>query len=127
MIAEKLKKSILQEAMRGQLVPQNPEDEPASVLLDKIRAKKRKLLTNREIKKEALWDNIEDLQTLPKGWTWCRLGEICIKIGSGSTPRGGKNVYSLSGIPFLRSQNILDDGISLHDVAYITSYLKNKI
>lgn len=120
MIAEKLKKSILQEAIQGRLVPQNPEDEPASVLLDKIRAKKRKLLTDGEIKKEPLWDNIEDLKTLPKGWAWCRLGEICIKIGSGSTPRGGKNVYSFSGIPFLRSQNILDDGINLRDVAYIS-------
>lgn len=120
MIAEKLKKSILQEAIQGRLVPQNPDDEPASVLLDKIRAKKRKLLTDGEIKKEPLWDNIEDLKTLPKGWAWCRLGEICIKIGSGSTPRGGKNVYSRSGIPFLRSQNILDDGINLHGVAYIS-------
>jgi type I restriction enzyme S subunit len=56
---------------------------------------------------------------LPTGWSWSRIGEICSKTGSGSTPRGGKEVYKPSGVPFLRSQNVYDDGLRLNDVAYI--------
>lgn len=51
---------------------------------------------------------------------WVRLGELTERIGSGATPRGGKSAYVKSGIPFLRSQNIWNDGLSLQDVAYIT-------
>ena len=56
---------------------------------------------------------------LPAGWSWTRVGEICSKTGSGSTPRGGKDVYKKSGVPFLRSQNVYNDGLRLDDVAFI--------
>src|SRR5262249_49552979 len=48
-----------------------------------------------------------------------RIGEVCSKTGSGSTPRGGQAVYKNNGVPFLRSQNVYDDGIRLDDVACI--------
>lgn len=56
---------------------------------------------------------------LPEGWRWSRIGELCSKIGSGSTPRGGKEVYKASGVPFLRSQNVYDDSLRLDNVARI--------
>ena len=56
---------------------------------------------------------------LPKGWVWARMSCITSKIGSGSTPRGGAKVYVESGVPFLRSQNVYNDGLRLNDVAYI--------
>ena len=53
-------------------------------------------------------------------WKQSELGDITIKIGSGKTPRGGSSVYTLSGIPFLRSQNIYNDTVNFSDVVYIT-------
>lgn len=65
-------------------------------------------------------DLSSQLPEIPEHWQWIRLGNLTAKIGSGSTPRGGAKVYVSSGIPFLRSQNIWNDGIRLDDVAYIT-------
>lgn len=48
-----------------------------------------------------------------------RLGDICSKIGSGATPRGGKEAYSTSGIPIIRSQNVLDWSFSSNGLAYL--------
>jgi type I restriction enzyme, S subunit len=50
---------------------------------------------------------------------WCRLGEVSAKLGAGSTPLGGKQVYTKTGIKFLRSQNVWNDGLDLSDVALI--------
>ena len=48
-----------------------------------------------------------------------RLGQLVTKLGSGSTPRGGKHAYKEKGIPFIRSQNVYNDGLRLNNVAYI--------
>lgn len=56
----------------------------------------------------------------PPGWSFARLGRLTTKIGSGSTPRGGSQAYAKKGIPFLRSQNVWNDGLRLDDVAYIS-------
>ena len=63
---------------------------------------------------------------LPEGWAWCRLLPLTIKIGAGSTPTGGAAVYSTSGIKFIRSQNVYDDGLVLTDVAYISEEINQK-
>ena len=99
MNGKQLKNSILQWAIQGKLVPQNPNDEPASVLLDKIRQEKERLIKEKKIKRDKNASIIyrgEDnsyyekmLATgevkcideevpfeIPKGWEWCRLGEI---------------------------------------------------
>lgn len=79
-IPERLKKSILQEAIEGRLVPQDPNDEPASALLDKIRAEKKRLLKEGKLKKKDLIEtpiNEDEIPfDIPEGWMWCRLGEI---------------------------------------------------
>ena len=64
---------------------------------------------------------------LPEGWLWSRIGELCTKTGSGSTPRGGKNVYKTIGVPFLRSQNVHDDGLRLDDVARIDPEIHDRM
>src|SRR5699024_10603704 len=61
-----------------------------------------------------------------ENWEWVRLGNICEKIGSGSTPTGGKSVYKESGIKFLRSQNIYNNGLRLKGVAYIPEELNKQ-
>jgi type I restriction enzyme S subunit len=63
---------------------------------------------------------------VPEGWAWCRLLLLTIKIGAGSTPTGGAAVYSSSGIKFIRSQNVYDDGLLLDDVAYISEEINKK-
>ena len=76
----KLKQSILQEAVQGKLIKQNPKDEPASELLKKIKKEKEKLVRGGKIKKGKELPKIEKGEIpyeLPKGWEWCRLGEVC--------------------------------------------------
>ena len=101
---ERLKKSILQEAVQGKLVPQDSNDEPAAVLLERIRAEKQKLIAEGKIKKnkhesiifrrdnshyekrgsEEVCIDDEIPFELPNGWCWCRFSTICYKLTDGS-------------------------------------------
>ena len=101
---ELLKKSILQEAVQGKLVPQDPTDEPASVLLERIRAEKERLIQEGKIKRdkhesviyrrdnshyekrgsEEICIDDELPFELPNGWRWCRFSTICYKLTDGS-------------------------------------------
>ena len=117
-----LRQKILDLAIHGKLVPQDPNDEPASVLLERIRAEKERLIKEGKIKKpkksKAACDKPHYPYELPKGWEWTTVGEVCSKIGSGSTPKGSN--YSNTGIPFFRSQNVYNTGIVLSDIKYIS-------
>ena len=117
-----LRQKILDLAIHGKLVPQDPNDEPASVLLERIRAEKERLIKEGKIKKpkksKAACDKPHYPFELPKGWEWATVGEICSKIGSGSTPKGSN--YSKTGIPFFRSQNVYNTGIVLSDIKFIS-------
>ena len=113
-----LRQTILSLAGRGNLVEQDPSDEPAAELLKRIAEVRVRLGVKHVV--EPLSAN-EIPFRLPVGWRWSRIGELCTKTGSGSTPRGGKSVYKKTGVPFLRSQNIYDDGLRLADVACIGS------
>lgn len=112
----RLRRFVLDLAVRGKLVEQDAADEPASELLKRIAAEKAKFGS---IYVEVPLSREEMPFDLPDGWGWSRIGGICTKTGSGSTPRGGQSVYKVDGIPFLRSQNVYDDGLRLDDVAYI--------
>ena len=82
MNATQLKNSILQEAIEGRLVPQDPNDEPASVLLDKIRKEKAKLVKEGKLKKKDLEEtSISEDEIpfeIPESWEWVRFGTITI-------------------------------------------------
>jgi type I restriction enzyme S subunit len=117
-----LEQTILQLAVRGLLVPQDPQDEPASELLRRIRAEKDRLIADGRIKRDKPLPQIADDEKpfeLPQGWVWVRLNSLLQKIGAGSTPLGGREVYASSGVKFLRSQNVWDDGLRLDGVAFI--------
>ncbi|MCG3822931.1 restriction endonuclease subunit S [Photobacterium damselae] len=76
---EQLKQTILQLAVMGKLVPQDPNDEPASVLLERIAEEKAQLIKEKKIKKQKALPPIADDEKpfdLPKGWEWCRFDEI---------------------------------------------------
>lgn len=80
MRASDLRKSILQAAVQGKLVPQNVHDEPAHKLLARIQKEKTQLVKSGKIKQQKPLPPIAADETpydLPDGWVWCRLGEIC--------------------------------------------------
>ena len=99
MKAADLRKAILQYAVEGKLVPQDNQDEPASILYEKIIAEKENLIKQGKIKKEKPLPPItnDDIPyDIPENWKWVRLGEVCeIKRGNGLT----KNDFTDSGIP----------------------------
>ncbi|MEH6386403.1 MULTISPECIES: restriction endonuclease subunit S [Pseudomonas] len=119
---KKLRELILELAVRGKLVPQDPDDEPASHLLKRIFEEKARLVAEGKIKKQKALAEIgkkEKPFVIPPDWEWVRLGSLLKKIGAGSTPLGGKKAYVADGIKFLRSQNVWNEGLRLNDVAFI--------
>lgn len=117
MKAQDLKKSILQYAMQGKLVMQDPTDEPASELLKRIKAEKEQLIKDGKIKKEKQLPPItqdEIPYELPQGWEWVSLGNI-IKISSGNflpaekmNQSGNIPVYGGNGINGYHNEYIID-------------------
>ena len=132
-----LKKSILQEAVQGKLVPQDENDEPASVLLERIRAEKEALIKSGKIKKDknesiifrrdnSHYEKFNGVERciddeipfeIPENWTWCRLGSILIKLSDGthSTPK-----YVESGIPFISVKDVSSGKLDFSGCKYIS-------
>ncbi|WP_418114080.1 restriction endonuclease subunit S [Vibrio scophthalmi] len=87
---DQLKQTILQLAVMGKLVPQDPNDEPAAKLLERIAEEKAQLVKEKQIKKQkALPPIAEDEKPfeLPKGWEWCRLGDLELSSEAGWSPK----------------------------------------
>ncbi|ELN6894015.1 MULTISPECIES: restriction endonuclease subunit S [Vibrio] len=100
---KKLRELILELAVRGKLVPQDPNDEPASVLLEKIAQEQTQLIKDQKIKKLKKLPNIskdELLFDLPNGWQWCRVGNLFNTIQSGGTPSKRDPSYWEGNIPW---------------------------
>ena len=134
---DQLKKSILQMAVQGKLVPQDPNDEPASVLLERIRAEKERLITEGKIKRDknesvifrrdnSHYEKLGSVERciddeipfdVPDSWTWCRLGHILLRLSDGthSTPK-----YQLTGIPFLSVKDISHGVLDFSSCKYIS-------
>ncbi len=120
-LPERLKKSMLQEAISGRLVPQDPNDEPASVLLDKIRKEKAQLVKEGKLKKKDLIETpITDDEkpfAIPDSWEWVRFSHIYWQLtdGTHSTPK-----YTTSGIPFLSVKDMSSGVLSFSNTKYIS-------
>lgn len=110
-LPERLKKSILQEAIEGRLVPQDPNDEPASVLLQKIREEKQQLVKAGKLKKkdliEAQISEDEIPFEIPDTWEWCRLGTIVTLIGGFAFK---SHEYTSTGSRVIRISDITENG-----------------
>jgi len=110
---KKLRELILELAVRGKLLPQNPNDEAASVLLKKNAVDKKRLIKSGEIKKTKSLPEITDDELpfeLPKGWTFERLNEIG-DWGAGATPNRSKPEYYGGEIPWFKSGELIGDYI----------------
>ena len=141
---EMLKKSILQQAVQGKLVPQNPDDEPANILLERIRAEKQALIKAGKIKKDKhesviitrdkipyeITDGKERCIAdevpfdIPDSWCWCRLGDILIKLtdGTHSTPK-----YTESGVPFISVKDISSGKLDFSNCKHISETEHNAL
>ena len=133
---ESLKKSILQEAVQGKLVPQDPSDEPAEALLERIRVEKQRLIKESKIKKDKhesiifRRDNshyekrgpdevcIDDALPfeIPENWTWARLSSACVSIADGDHQPPPQ---VQDGIPFLVISNVSDGRVDFSDTRYV--------
>ena len=71
--------------------------------------------------------SLNSIYEIPTGWEWVELGSHTDFIGAGSTPKGGRSIYAHTGIPFIRSQNVLHYSLHLDDVVYITNEINEKM
>jgi type I restriction enzyme S subunit len=120
-LIKQMRQAFLREAMQGKLVKSTNTRETGHQLLAKIKAEKAQLIAEKKLKKEKELPPITEDEIpfeIPEHWAWCRLGEICTKIGSGSTPKGSN--YSEIGKPFFRSQNIYDNGLVYDDIKFVS-------
>ncbi|EMN6089433.1 restriction endonuclease subunit S [Vibrio cholerae] len=125
-----LRALILDLAVHGLLVEQSNVDTSLDTWLEQVKATKGSLVKQKLIPKQTAFSNVPEKEypfPIPKGWAFVRLGQIANKIGSGSTPRGGREVYVNDGIPFLRSQNVWNDGLRLDDVARIPAEVHERM
>ena len=133
---DQLPKSILQEAVQGKLVPQDPTDEPVSVLLERIRAEKQHLVKEGKIKKdkhesvifrrdnshyekrgsEEVCIDDEIPFEIPENWCWARMGSyLDVRDGTHDTPK-----YVLEGIPLVTSKNLCNGKIDFSTAKFIS-------
>ena len=122
---EKLRKSILQYAMQGKLVPQDSTDEPVEVLLEKIREEKQRLFEEGKLKKKDLQESIiyqgdnSSYKHIPKSWVLTTLGNVGF-WRSGATPSRSNPLYFGGDIPWLKTGD-LNDGYIYHIPENITT------
>ena len=111
MNAQQLKNAILQETIEGRLVPQDPNDDPASVLLNRIREEKKRLVKDGKLKKKDLEVKpISDNEIpfdIPDSWEWVRLGEVSSLIGGFAFK---SHEYTPTGSRVIRISDISEDG-----------------
>ena len=140
-ILSETKSKILDLAIRGKLVPQDPNDEPASVLLERIRTEKEELIKQGKIKRnkkesvifkgsdnsyyEKIGNDVtciddEILFDIPPTWNWCRLGTIG-DWATGATPNRKNSEYFIGNIPWLKTGDLNDNYIT-----YIPEHISEK-
>ena len=110
MDTKKLRQKILDLAIRGKLVPQDPNDEPASVLLERIKAEKERLIKEGKIKRSKKTAKTSDTPhypyLLPNGWKWCKLEDLVCELKYGTSEKSS----SVGKIAVLRMGNITNWG-----------------
>lgn len=110
----RFRQSVLASAFRGELVPQNPDDELASVLLKRIQEKKKKKLGKKYKEPEPI--DTDGLPELPEGWVWTTVDCVIDWVQYGTSDKASKKVTSL---PVLRMNNIQEGQISYQDLKYL--------
>ena len=146
---DKLRKSILQEAIQGKLVQQIAEEGSAQELLEQIKEEKRKLVKEGKLKKSALNDSVifrgddnkywekfgdnivcidEEIPFgIPSSWSWCRLGNIASVKGGKRIPVGEKLTTENTGHMYIRVADMKENTVKTDDIHYISESIYQKI
>ena len=126
MDTKKLRQKILDLAIHGKLVPQDPNDEPASVLLERIKAEKERLIKEGKIKRSRKSAKTSDTPhyenvpfEVPDSWVWCRLDDLCNIKGGKRIPKGKSFATQRTEHIYLRVTNMKNRTILLDDLKYI--------
>ena len=147
MFPEQLKKSILQEAVQGKLVPQDSNDEPASVLLERIRAEKEALIKAGKIKRDKHESVIfrrdnshyekrgseeicidDDIPfDCPQSWAWCRMGDLISVRGGKRLPAGAQLTTEKTDHVYIRVTDMKNGTVDLSDLHYISDDIYDSI
>ena len=135
----RLKKSILQEAVQGKLVPQDPSDEPASTLLECIRAEKERLIQEGKIKRDkhesviyrrdnSHYEKLDGIERciddeipfeIPNNWVWTRLRSIASVLGGKRIPTGRRLTTENTGYVYIRVSDMKDGWVSTENLQYV--------
>lgn len=117
---KKLRELILELAVRGKLVPQDSNDEPASKLLERIKTEKVKLISEGKLKNQKPLPSIgvyEKSVDIPSSWTWARLENVVTQVTDGEHLSPKK---SNSGVKLLTAKHIRDKGVTTEDPQYVS-------
>ena len=122
-----LRRFILDLAVRGKLVAQDPADEPASELMKRVAGEKTQLMEKGLIQKRRAWSSFDDEEPfkLPSGWRWVRLGDMVTKLTDGthhSPPNGPSGDFK-----YITAKNIKVEGVSLSDVTFVSREIHEEI
>jgi type I restriction enzyme S subunit len=114
-----IRNTILTLAVRGELVPQNSNEEPAEALLRRIYAERELLISENKARRNTVMDPLEEAEipfAIPKSWCWRRLGDICFLITDGAhqTPK-----YEDKGVPFLSVKDVSSGEIDFSNTRFI--------
>ena len=127
---DKLKQSVLQYAMEGKLIKQDPNDEPASELIKKIETEKAELIKEGKIKKSKKLPVITDDEKpfdIPDSWEWVRLGIISEVRGGKRVPRGMKLSETSSYCPYIRVTDMENNSVAQETLRYATKKIYEEI
>jgi len=127
---DRLKDTVLQLAVMGKLVAQNPDDEPASKLLEQIEAEKAQLIEDGKLKKQKLLAGVSDDEKpfeLPEGWVWVRFGALGQVKGGKRVPKGHSLTSENTGNVYIRVTDMKNYSVKLDDLRYISDEVKNEI
>lgn len=147
MTPEQLKASILQRAMEGKLVPQDPNDEPASELLKRIKAEKEKLIKEGKIKRDkneteiyrgddglhyekfadGTVKEVEVPFEIPDSWQWCRIDQLALAKGGKRVPKGMKLQEEANSYPYLRVTDMKNETILENKIQYAPPQVREVI
>lgn len=115
-LLKKIRQQILQDAVQGKLVPQDPNNEPASELLERIKAEKERLIREKKIRKGKPLPEIKPEEIpfeIPENWVWCRLANVCSRI------HYGLNTSAIEGkddVKLLRITDIQNNRVNWNNV-----------
>lgn len=124
--AQKLRKAVLQAAISGKLVPQDPNDEPASALLERITAEKKQLIKEKKIKKQRPLPPVsknDEPFDIPQSWMWVHMQDVLdIRDGTHDSPRA-----TAAGVPLITGKNLKDGLVDFTTASYISEEDAQKI